>query len=272
MSGFSNPLSFKRVDDIQIDEVQKFVKEKHGALKSRFNDNSVNLFGQMYASNPECFEFMPGERILIMEIAAYVRRIVDCGGTNNGIEHFKNTIPNTLTGDKTQPVETQTIQQFTNSHFLLGKLIEHANKNATRKKGGHRYENIIKRFSSYFRMIAGPLAYETIRRNLEHSLPSLSSVNRYMRSANCHIVEGVSRSQELLLYLKDRNFPLVVTLSEDLTRIIGRPQYCSVTNQIIGFVLPTNRANGMPIPYFSQLEMLTEYMDILQKEMPLRAI
>lgn len=138
---------------------------------------------------------------------------------------------------------------MTSSHFLLGKLIEQAQRNFSRENGGYRYDNIIKRFATYFRMIAGPLSYESIQKNLEHSLPSLQSVNRYIKSANCYIVEGVLRTHELVLYLNQRNLPLTVILSEDLTRVIGRPQYCSVTNQIVGYVLPTNHINGMPIPY-----------------------
>lgn len=47
----------------------------------------------------------------------------------------------------------------------LSKLIEQANRNASRKKGGYRY-------ATYFRTVAGPLTYDTIQRNLEHSVPS----------------------------------------------------------------------------------------------------
>lgn len=237
------------MDDIQIDGVGQFVRANHVNLRSQSKDDNLNLFGQMYANNPERFEFMPGDRILIKEISKHVREIVDCGGINKGMEHFNKKNPINSTNGEAQSNDIEIVEQNTGSHYLLGKLIEHANRNALRKKGGYRYDKIIKRFSAYFRMIAGPLTYETIQKNLEHSLPSLVSVNRYIRSANCHIVEGVLRTQELLLYLKERNLPLSVIISEDLTRIIGRPQYCAITNQIVGFVLPTNHANGMPIPY-----------------------
>lgn len=39
-----------------------------------------------------------------------------------------------------------------------------------------------------------------------------------------------------------------MSLSEDATRIIGRVQYDSVTNQLVGFVLPIEPTSGMPIP------------------------
>lgn len=60
---------------------------------------------------------------------------------------------------------------------------------------------------------------------------------------------GNSCSNELLNYLKERKLSLVVSLSEDATRITGRLQYDSVTNEVMGFVLPINSRNGMPIPF-----------------------
>lgn len=97
-------------------------------------------------------------------------------------------------------------------------------------------------------MVAGPYAYDTLQKNLELALPSLSSLNRYIKRANHHLVEGELRTIELLKFLELRDLPLAVSLSEDATSIEGRPQYDSKTNQIMGLVLPINKCNGMPIP------------------------
>lgn len=40
-----------------------------------------------------------------------------------------------------------------------------------------------------------------------------------------------------------------VSLSEDATRIINRIQYDYQTNQLLGFVLPTDQSTGLPIPF-----------------------
>lgn len=98
-------------------------------------------------------------------------------------------------------------------------------------------------------MIARPLAYETLQRNLEAALPSLPSTNRYIRASNCNISEGILRCEELRIYLSDRKLPMTVSLSEDATRIIDKVQYDPNTNQLIGFVLPINDTNGLPIPF-----------------------
>lgn len=98
-------------------------------------------------------------------------------------------------------------------------------------------------------MLAGPLAYETIQNNLNLALPSLSATNRYISEMHGILVDGVLRCEALAQYLKKRNLPLIVSLSEDATRINGRVQYDSSLNEIVGFVLPTDDETGMPIAH-----------------------
>lgn len=93
------------------------------------------------------------------------------------------------------------------------------------------------------------MAYETIYKNLEGALPSLPSANRYIRASNCRMTEGILRCEELSVYLKQRKQPPIVSLSEDATRMIGKIQYDSVSNQLVGFVLPADTKTGMPIPF-----------------------
>lgn len=100
----------------------------------------------------------------------------------------------------------------------------------------------------YLRMIIGPLGYETIQRNLECALPSLPSINRYLHKSSFHVTDCIPRYSELFLYLTERKNPLVVALSEDETKIVGRPQYDSKTYQIVGFVPPIDRKTGLPVP------------------------
>lgn len=57
--------------------------------------------------------------------------------------------------------------------------------------------------------------------------------------------EGEGWFDELYVYLTERNSPLMVSLSEDGTKITGRVQYDSRTNQIIGFTLPLDVSTGV---------------------------
>lgn len=256
--GYAHPLAFKNVDDSHIDKVESFITFRlDDEIKSK-----EGFFGNSFQYDPAQFEFSPGDRLIIKEIVAHVLQIVDNGGKNKGLHHFdKRKISVETNNDTTKASEGES-----RTSFLLGKFLDAANKNSTRKKGGYRYESEIKRYAPYLRMICGPLAYETIQRNLECALPSLPSTNRYIKSANCHVIEGILRSEELLLFLKERNLPLVVSLSEDATRIIGHVQYDATTNQLVGFTLPLNASNGMPISYSFPARSAEEIYDHFSRE------
>lgn len=98
-------------------------------------------------------------------------------------------------------------------------------------------------------MLAGPLVYETLHKNMECVIPSLSTINKSIAKKTNTIIEGVLQTRELSIYLRERNCPLVVSLSEDATRITGRVQYDARTNQLSGFVLLIDANKGMPIPF-----------------------
>lgn len=114
---------------------------------------------------------------------------------------------------------------------------------------GFRYTEEMKLFCIYMRILGGRLFYETFKANNVNSVPSLSAVNRYIIKSKSRYLEGHLRCEELRDYLISQNLPLIVSLSEDATRIINRPQYDALTNQIVGFVLPLNN-NGMPTKMF----------------------
>lgn len=113
---------------------------------------------------------------------------------------------------------------------------------------GYRFDRDIKDWAAFVRMLAGPLGYAAIQENMPLAIPSLVSINYFIQNTKV-ITEGVMRPFELELYLRHRNLPLTVTISEDATRIQGRVQYDSRSNQIVGFVLPIDPTNGLPTPF-----------------------
>lgn len=131
---------------------------------------------------------------------------------------------------------------------MLQKFVASAERNYPRKKPGYRHDNLTKMFAAFIKMVAGLLAYETLHANFPLSLPSVSTVNRFITDKGPNIIEGEMRTKELLEYLKSRNLPRVVSLSEDATRITAKVSYNPNTNQLIGFALPID-ANGMPITF-----------------------
>lgn len=146
---------------------------------------------------------------------------------------------------------------------ILNLLIQTAQNQLNKKNGGFRYNETIKEFASYMFMLAGRIAYETLCKNIP--LPSLSSISRYLQEKGPTIIEGNLRSTELLEYLEKRKLPLQVWLSEDATRVTGRIQYDSKTNQLVGFVLPLD-GNGMPIQMSFMARSAKEIEDHFMKE------
>lgn len=250
-SGFGNALSFKDVNDDDISNIQNYVRTNSShIIATNHTLKKADIFGALYANHPEQFQFSPGDAILIKQLANQVKKAVDGNGPNSGLNHFSidryNVEPKII---KRFSLDEQENQNESQTHYLLRKLLSAADRNIKRDKGGYRYDSDVKLYAAFLRMLVGPMAYETLQKNLECSLPSLSSTNRYISSSGCHITEGILRCEELAIYLSERSLDPVVCISEDATRITNRVQYDSKSNQLIGFVLPLKNGNGMPIPF-----------------------
>lgn len=269
-------MSLKECTDDDIVKVEIFIREKWAAvmMKKKFDGEAnktgmVNYFGEFYWERPHKFEFAPGDKKLIKAFVTHVKQIFDLEEEEEALKHFTKRCQSNGIESKVLQKEMSIEQSISGiesdaavkrTHYFLNKLIDAANQNQGRKPGGFRYDSKIKFFALFLRLLTGPLAYTTIQRNLECCLPSLPSVNRYISSSSCHILEGILRSDELCVYLNERNLPRAVSLSEDATRIVGRVQYDAKINQIIGFTLPLNENNGMPIPFSYPARNATEIL------------
>ncbi|KAE8749159.1 hypothetical protein FOCC_FOCC004066 [Frankliniella occidentalis] len=126
---------------------------------------------------------------------------------------------------------------------MLNMLLECAKENAGRKKRGRRYSSTLKELGTLIFVLGGPMLYCILSENL--GFPSLPTVRNNLLPTE-PIKEGHFRALALRNFLDQRNLPLTVWLSEDGTRVNGRIQYDSKSNQIKGFVLPLNE-DGLPI-------------------------
>lgn len=212
------------------------------------------------------FSFRPGDIKMIKALVAHVKKMTD----TNGLAHFANdsNIEKQMAILSIDDQKKKSTESETQSQYLLKKLLSASERNANRKEGGYRYDNDIKQYAALLRMVSGPFAYEILQRNLKHCLPALPSTNRYIRSSGCHAMEGILRCEELGHYLAEHSLEPVVCLSEDATRISGRVQYDSSSNQLTGFVLPLNRENGLPVPFMFPARNAEEMLDSFSENQP----
>ena len=87
--------------------------------------------------------------------------------------------------------------------------------------------------------------YYFLKLNLPYSLPSVTNLKVVYAEVNVIPKEGEVRMSQLREFLTARNLPMYVYCYEDTTRSVVKIQYCSITNQLVGFVPPLNN-NGLP--------------------------
>lgn len=233
------PANLAEITDATISEMEQFTRTHLPDYLRNANESSLTeSIGQFYAADWTKFKFAVGDKILLKRLASRIKAILEEKGP-----HYLDGIAQSIQSAKQKNIK----QNQSRTHKFIERLTHQANRNHDRRKPGYRFDDDVKMFATYIRILGGPLCYGVLQANLPCALPSLQTTNRYIHKSHFKVNEAVLRSHELLLYLKDRNLPMVVTLSEDATRIVERIQYDRHTNQIIGFTLPLQ--NGMPVAF-----------------------
>lgn len=285
-NGFGTASMFKDITEADMNGAEKYVREIMPLLMDEYlketttigNVQSSCFFGAFH-SKPSDFSFLPNEKEAIFALSMRVKEIVDEEFVDSNIDHYRNqnivdqsendlceSIFGLVYGStekkaayeiwnrcecvvSTSCTETKEPELKANSrtHTLLNKMLETANKNYLRRKPGYRFDNATKPLSTYVSLLGGPALYSTIHANFPLSIPSVSTTKLFARKIGTKMQESELRVMELYQYLTERNLPLIVSLSEDATRIDGRVQYDKRTNQLLGFVTHTDKSTGMPI-------------------------
>lgn len=179
LCGIQDLMMFECVDDGVMNQVEEFARNEVGdiilSMKSAGEEiNEIDFYGDIYVHKPSSFKLTIGDRLLISRLTHYAKTI----------QFTEKTSPDTK-----QPIEEFTANQTTENyenptrkHYFLNKMLDVANKNASRPVNGYRYDDETKSYASYYRLLSGPLAYETLQKNLPCALPSLSTVNRYIHT------------------------------------------------------------------------------------------
>lgn len=268
MYGFANALMFKTITENEIKEVERFIRidlleilqANAAALNETLSVDKLKVYFGDFSSMPDQFVFTDEDKIQIHKCVKHVSYKVDLEGVNTDLDHF--AISDNIEQHPTEitKVTTDSETKQSHTHWILRKLLAVADQNVVRKKEGYRFDPDLQPMAIALRILCGRYAYEWMHKNMELCFPSTCSADRYIRKKSNNVIEGVIRAKELAEYLKVRNLPPYVCLSEDETGIAGTVQYDSRTNELIGFVLPINEQNGMPIPHSFRARSATEIL------------
>lgn len=129
-----------------------------------------------------------------------------------------------------------------NGSSLLNSLLNVHKQTGNTTDGHLTYSEMLKDIASYLYLNGGKYFYDFLSHNIP--LPPLPVFKNYIYNEE-NITDGKLRIKELKKFLLEQNLPLKVWLSNNSIEIVDKIRYCKRTNQIVGFVLPSDE-NGMP--------------------------
>lgn len=132
---------------------------------------------------------------------------------------------------------------------LLYDCVINALSHTSGNKGNRFDENFLK-VAVYFYVRSGKAFYEFLLKNF--NLPSVITIKRYINKSISDVNEGKVCAEELYKFLIQNNYPLVVSVAEDGTKITEVVEYCSKRNVLCGICSPLGE-NGIPSVQFKAL-------------------
>lgn len=139
-------------------------------------------------------------------------------------------------------VEDSKAREMLEQPNFLQKLVAQSLRKSVNGKRLLRYDDFMKDVGLYLFMIAGPLAYETLQKNLP--IPSRTTIHRQL-GKEVSVVEGALQVHEIKEELVKLGLPLYVWFAEDDTRLQKRKRYNIASDSVMGLQLPLDD-NGMP--------------------------
>lgn len=110
---------------------------------------------------------------------------------------------------------------------------------------GRRYSDLEKDICAFEYLTAGNAHYSYLLQNM--SIAAKKTVQRHLKNDTNDLKEGEINAKGLKEYLMKNNFPFVVALCEDATRITPAIQYDFSNDCLRGLVSPFDE-NGLPTP------------------------
>lgn len=129
---------------------------------------------------------------------------------------------------------------------LLKRIMQQSISQHEKQSKGFRHKDpILEHFCMNVWILGGRKLYEIFNSNFQGVFPSPSTIERKLAKFGMSVDEGVVNVHALKEYITSNNLPPIVCLSEDATALVGRREYSSKTNSVVGFSLPL-KPDGFP--------------------------
>lgn len=175
-------------------------------------------------------------------ITEFFDKLVKC--VNNSEEAQNLLLSNLKNLEIMKSADTKLDKKQNLGHFLK-RILEATEKNSSVNEHSRKFDDSLKRFALYIFLIGGRMLYETLYKNINNALPSITTIQRLLADVS-KITEASLRTEELYTYLSNRKYHKKIFVSEDQTALINRPEYDQKTNSIVGFVAPIDDKTGFP--------------------------
>ena len=105
-----------------------------------------------------------------------------------------------------------------------------------------------------FFILGGRRMHEVLHSNFQSIFPSPRTVESKLDKYDMSVEEGKINVKMLKHFLIQHNLPMVVSIAEEATAIVGRREYAGIkSNSVIGFSLPLEN-NGLPDSSLSKVK------------------
>jgi hypothetical protein len=148
---------------------------------------------------------------------------------------------------------------------ILTRISRQIRKQKNRHPKGYRHKDeVIENYALIAWIIGGRRHYEILYENFKPAFPSPSSLHTKLQKYYTVLHEGQRNLAVLKNHLLDNNLPLIVSIAEDATSVVGNREYSKLLNSIVGCSLPI-QSNGLPDFRMSIAKTAAQINSIFQK-------
>jgi hypothetical protein len=116
---------------------------------------------------------------------------------------------------------------------IVSRIARQIHSQGKKKSKGYRHtDDVLEMYAMISFIIGGQRHYEILYENFKPAFPSPSSSHKRLDKYYTVLHEGQRNLEQLKTHLLVNNLPLVVSIAEDTTSVVGKREYSKLLNAI----------------------------------------